>query len=54
MLVSWVAQTISPKRIARYVDAGVNHYEMKFVYHSVDHLLEQLEHFASAVMPTFR
>ena len=42
------------EKIARYVDAGVNHYEMKFVYHSVDHLLEQLEHFASAVMPTFR
>jgi hypothetical protein len=27
---------------------------MKFIYHTVDHLLEQLEHFASEVMPAFR
>ncbi len=42
------------EKIARYVEAGVNHYEMKFIYHTVDHLLEQLEHFASAVTPAFR
>ncbi len=42
------------EKIARYVEAGVNHYEMKFIYHTVDHLLEQLEQFASAVTPTFR
>lgn len=42
------------EKIAKYVEAGVNHYEMKFIYHSVDHLLEQLEHFASAVTPSFR
>jgi len=42
------------EKIARYVEAGVNHYEMKFIYHTVDHLLEQLEQFASAVTPAFR
>ena len=42
------------EKIARYVESGVNHYEMKFIYHTVDHLLEQLEHFASAIMPAFR
>ncbi|MCQ3804259.1 MAG: LLM class flavin-dependent oxidoreductase [Acidimicrobiia bacterium] len=41
------------EKIGRYVEAGVNHYEMKFIYHTVDHLLEQLEHFASAVAPAF-
>ncbi len=24
------------EKIARYVEAGVNHYEMKFIYHTVD------------------
>lgn len=42
------------EKIARYVEAGVNHFEMKFIYHTVDHLLEQLEQFASAVTPAFR
>jgi type I restriction enzyme R subunit len=28
------------KKLRRYVDAGVKHYEMKFVYHTVDHLIE--------------
>lgn len=42
------------EKIRRYVDAGVNHYEMKFIYHTVDHLAEQLELFASEVMPNFR
>ena len=42
------------EKIARYVDAGVNHYEMKFIYHTVDHLLEQLEQFASGITPAFR
>ena len=42
------------EKIARYVEAGVNHYEMKFIYHTVDHLLEQLEEFSSAIMPGFR
>lgn len=41
-------------KLERYVAAGVRHYEMKFVYHTIDHLIEQLEQFASEVMPTLR
>jgi alkanesulfonate monooxygenase SsuD/methylene tetrahydromethanopterin reductase-like flavin-dependent oxidoreductase (luciferase family) len=42
------------EKIAQYVAAGVNHYEMKFIYHTVDHLGEQLELFAKEIMPNFR
>lgn len=41
------------EKIASYVDAGVNHYEMKFIYHTGDHLAEQLELFAKEIMPSF-
>jgi alkanesulfonate monooxygenase SsuD/methylene tetrahydromethanopterin reductase-like flavin-dependent oxidoreductase (luciferase family) len=41
------------EKIGRYVEAGVNHYEMKFIYHTVDHLREQLELFAKEVAPHF-
>lgn len=41
------------EKIGRYVDAGVNHYEMKFIYHTVEHLSEQLELFAKEIMPNF-
>ncbi|MGH8872712.1 MAG: LLM class flavin-dependent oxidoreductase [Acidimicrobiia bacterium] len=42
------------EKITQYVEAGVNHYEMKFIYHTLDHLGEQLELFAKEVMPSFR
>jgi alkanesulfonate monooxygenase SsuD/methylene tetrahydromethanopterin reductase-like flavin-dependent oxidoreductase (luciferase family) len=42
------------EKIAQYVDVGVKHYEMKFIYHTVDHLIEQLEQFAAEVTPNFR
>lgn len=42
------------EKLRRYVDAGVKHYEMKFVYHTVDHLIEQLEMFEQEIMPKFR
>jgi len=42
------------EKLRRYVDAGVMHYEMKFVYHTVDHLIEQLEMFQREVVPNFR
>lgn len=41
------------EKLGRYVEAGVKHYEMKFVYHTVDHLLEQLQLFREEVMPDF-
>lgn len=42
------------EKIGRYVEAGVNHYEMKLIYHTIDHLAEQLELFSKEVMPNFR
>jgi probable F420-dependent oxidoreductase len=42
------------EKLKRYVDGGVTHYEMKFVYQSIDHLAEQLELFQQQVIPNFR
>jgi probable F420-dependent oxidoreductase len=42
------------QKISEYVVAGVNHYEMKFIYHTLDHLGEELELFAKEVIPSFR
>lgn len=41
-------------KLGEYVDAGVTHYEMKFVYRDVPDLLEQLRLFGADVAPTFR
>lgn len=45
----------SPDEINQKVDAyvanGVDHFELKFVYHSLAHLLEQMELFSEQVMP---
>lgn len=30
-------------KIGRYVEAGVRHFEMKFIYRDIDHLVDQLE-----------
>jgi hypothetical protein len=40
--------------IGRYLDAGCSYFEMKFIYNTVDHLLEQMAMFASEVVPNFR
>lgn len=42
------------EKLDRYIKAGVNHYEMKFIYGSIDHLLEQLELFSREIMPAHR
>lgn len=42
------------EKLARYVEGGVTHYEMKFVYQSIDHLSEQLALFQERVIPNFR
>jgi alkanesulfonate monooxygenase SsuD/methylene tetrahydromethanopterin reductase-like flavin-dependent oxidoreductase (luciferase family) len=39
--------------VGRYVDGGVDHFELKFIYHSIDHLIEQMELFATRVIPSF-
>jgi probable F420-dependent oxidoreductase len=40
--------------LQRYVDAGCTFFELKFIYHSVDHLIEQLELFSASVAPKVR
>jgi len=42
------------EKLRRYVEAGVSHYEMKFIYRNVDHLLEQLDLFSREIMPAVR
>lgn len=39
------------ERINEYLEAGCTAFEMKFVYHTVDHLVEQWERFWSEVVP---
>ena len=39
--------------IGRYVDAGCTLFELKFIYHTIDHLLEQWQKFAEEVAPSF-
>ena len=42
------------EKLRSYVAAGVQHYEMKFIYQSVEHLLEQLEMFSTDVIPNVK
>lgn len=42
------------EKLRAYTEAGVQHYEMKFIYRSIDHLEHQLRLFASNVLPHFR
>jgi probable F420-dependent oxidoreductase len=39
--------------LKRYVDSGCTFFELKFIYHDVDHLVEQLERFSAEVAPAF-
>lgn len=41
------------EQIQRYLDAGCTAFEMKFIYHSVDHLIEQWTRFQEEVAPNF-
>jgi alkanesulfonate monooxygenase SsuD/methylene tetrahydromethanopterin reductase-like flavin-dependent oxidoreductase (luciferase family) len=41
------------EKIKKYREAGVNYYEMKFIYHSPAHFGEQLELFSKEVIPVF-
>lgn len=47
------ADEVAEKALA-LADAGVGHFELKFIYRSLDHLAEQLELFASAVATPLR
>lgn len=41
-------------KVGRMVDVGVTHFEMKFIYRDVNHLLEQLEQFRADVSNKFQ
>jgi len=41
------------EQVARFVASGVRHFELKFIYHSIDHLLEQMQLFREEVMRDF-
>jgi probable F420-dependent oxidoreductase len=38
------------ERVGEYTAAGVDHFELKFIYHSLDHLSEQMEAFSSLLI----
>ena len=40
-------------QVGRFVGAGVRHFELKFVYHTVDQLLEEIEQFKREVATEF-
>ena len=46
--VQTVAETVQ-----RYVDSGCTFFELKFIYHSLDHVREQLSAFSEQVMSAF-
>jgi alkanesulfonate monooxygenase SsuD/methylene tetrahydromethanopterin reductase-like flavin-dependent oxidoreductase (luciferase family) len=39
------------ERINEYLEAGCTAFEMKFIYHSVDHQIDQWEQFCAEVVP---
>jgi probable F420-dependent oxidoreductase len=41
------------EKVQAFVDAGVEHFELKFIYHSIDDLLSQIELFANSVMSNY-
>jgi alkanesulfonate monooxygenase SsuD/methylene tetrahydromethanopterin reductase-like flavin-dependent oxidoreductase (luciferase family) len=41
-------------RVEEYVAAGCTYFELKFIYHDLEHLFEQWRRFATVVMPAFR
>jgi alkanesulfonate monooxygenase SsuD/methylene tetrahydromethanopterin reductase-like flavin-dependent oxidoreductase (luciferase family) len=42
------------QRVRAFHEAGVDHFELKFIYRSVDQLLEQMEVFSREVIPAVR
>jgi alkanesulfonate monooxygenase SsuD/methylene tetrahydromethanopterin reductase-like flavin-dependent oxidoreductase (luciferase family) len=39
------------EKVQAFIEAGVDHFEIKFVYHSVDELIREMELFAAEVIP---
>jgi probable F420-dependent oxidoreductase len=42
------------EQVHRFVDAGCTYFELKFIYHDIDHLLQQWRTFADHIMPDFK
>jgi hypothetical protein len=39
------------EKVQAFTEGGVDHFEIKFIYHSVDELIRQMELFAAEVIP---
>lgn len=42
------------QRVAEFVDAGVTHFELKFIYPTMDELTRQMELWAQEIIPAYR
>ncbi|ANW65510.1 hypothetical protein BCA37_19760 [Mycobacterium sp. djl-10] len=42
------------RRVGEFVDAGVTHFELKFIYPTMDQLTRQMELWAAEILPAFR
>jgi probable F420-dependent oxidoreductase len=42
------------ERVGRYVEGGVRHFELKPIYHNINHLLDQLARWSEEITPAFR
>jgi len=42
------------RRVGEFVDAGVTHFELKFIYPTMDELTRQMELWAAEILPAFR
>lgn len=42
------------RRVAEFVDAGVTHFELKFIYPTIEELLAQMELWAQEILPQYR
>lgn len=42
------------KRVGEFVDAGVTHFELKFIYPTIDELTRQMELWAETILPLYR
>lgn len=42
------------RRVAEFVDAGVSHFELKFIYPTMDDLIDQMTLWAEEILPLYR
>ena len=42
------------RRVEEFVDAGVTHFELKFIYPTMDEFTRQMELWAEEILPAYR